>query len=266
MSVIALLPPRLLRHLQFVLGRERQLVVAQSWDDLEGLIRAHPVAIAIIDPSADGTVETTRFERLIAAHPSLPIVAYVSLSASSFRAVTELSRLGLEHVILQAHDDAAEQMLAKIDRVSASPLTSRLLQSLRPCLGQLPIPLAKAVEELFAEPHRYQSAKDIAVNARVPTVRLYRSFHAVNLASPKKLLVAAKLLRGYGYLADTGHSVRSVSKKLGYRRARIFADHTSQVFGINPSRLRAHVTEEAAIARLLSWINAAEDAPAAAVQ
>lgn len=265
MSVVALLQPRLLRHLQFVLGRDRHLLVAHSWDELEEMIGIHPVSVAIVDPMAEGARDKVRFARILAAYPSLPMLAYVVLDPAAFRAVTELSRLGLEHVVLHAHDDSAERLLATIDRVSASPLTGRVLQALRPWLSQLPIQLTKAVEDLFAEPHRYQSAKDIAVSAKVPTVRLYRSFNAADLASPKKLLVAAKLLRGYGYLADSGHSVRGISKKLGYRRPRIFADHSCQVFGFNPSRVRLHVSEDDAIARLLAWISARDSLPVASL-
>jgi AraC-like DNA-binding protein len=255
-SVLALLPPRLLRHLQFILPRDRPPLVAKSWDDLELLIDCHPVSVAVIDPSADGVREISRFEQIMADYPSLPLVAYVSLNSESFRAVTELSQRGLKHAVLHTQDDAAERFLALLNRLQVSPLTSRFVTALRPQLNQLPIPVATAVENMFAEPHRYSGARDIAMTAKVPVIRLYRSFHSADLASPKRVLVAAKLLRAYGYLSDPGHSVRGIAKKLGYRHPRIFAEHTFEVFGLNPSRLRSHVTEAQAISGLLNWIGA----------
>jgi AraC-like DNA-binding protein len=255
-SVVAFLPPRLLRHLQFILPRDRPPLVAKSWDDLERLIEVHPVSVVVIDPSADGVRETARFEQIIADYPSLPLVAYVTLTGESFRAVTELSQRGLKDVVLHTQDDSAERFLTLLNRVQASPLTARFVTALRPQLNQLPIPVAKAVESLFAEPHRYSGARDIAMTANVPIIRLYRSFHYAELASPKKVLVAAKLLRAYGYLSDPGHSIRGISKKLGYRHPRIFADHTFEVFGLNPSRLRSHMTEAQAISGLLGWSGA----------
>jgi AraC-like DNA-binding protein len=255
-SVLAFLPPRLLRHLQFILPRDRPALVAKSWDDLEGLIEAHPISVAVVDPSADGVRDTVRFEQIMADYPSVPIVGYVALSAQAFRAVSELSQRGLKHVVLHTQDDSAERFLALLSRVQASPLTSRFVAELRPRLNQMPIPIVKAVEHMFAEPHRYSGARDIAISAKVPIIRLYRSFQAAELASPKKVLVAAKLLRAYSYLSDPGHSVRGISKKLGYRHPRIFADHTFEVFGLNPSRLRSHVSEAEVISGLLSWIGA----------
>lgn len=258
MTVLAFLPPRLLRHVQFIL-KERPALVAKSWDDLEALIEAHPVSVAVIDPSADGVRDTVRFEQVMADYPSIPLVAYVAMSAESFRSVSELSQRGLKHVVLHAQDDSAERFLALLNRVAASPLTSRFCDALQPELTRLPIPIAKAVENLFAEPHRYGGARDIAMTAKVPIIRLYRSFQSADLASPKKVLVAAKLLRAYSYLSDPGHSVRAISKKLGYRHPRIFADHAFEVFQLNPSRLRSHVTEAQVVSGLLVWIRSSSD-------
>jgi len=99
----------------------------------------------------------------------------------------------------------------------------------------------------------YLSAHHLAVTSKVPISRLYRAFQSVDLASPKRVLVAAKLLRGYTYLRDPGNSVQGVSLKLGYRKSRIFADQAHEVFGLNPSRLTAYITEDSAVTRLLEW-------------
>ncbi len=192
-------------------------------------------------------------ERILAAYPSLPIIAYVPLTAAAFRAVAQLSKLGLEHVILYSHDDSAERMISTIDRVRSSPLTERFMEALRPRLNRLPVSIGKAVREMFAEPHRYPNAQDIAMSANVSIVRLYRSFQYADLAPPKKMVVAAKLLRAYSHLRDPGQSVGGVSSKLAYRNPRIFAEHTNEVFGLNPSRVRAYLTEDEVVSKLLRW-------------
>ena len=81
------------------------------------MVEMKPVSVALVDPSADGASRTIEFERLSAAYPSLPIIAYVPLTPSAFRAVSALSRLGLEHVILYSHDDSAERIIATLDKV-----------------------------------------------------------------------------------------------------------------------------------------------------
>jgi AraC-like DNA-binding protein len=251
--VITLLPPALLRHAQFVIGSEERIIPAESWVALAAMLRVHPVTVALIDPSADGSRSTTEFERITAAYPSLPFIAYVPLTAVAFRAVAQLSQLGLEHVILYSHDDSAERMMAVIDKVRSSPLTEKFIEALRPQLEKLPLAIANAVREMFAEPHRYPSAQDIAVSANVSIVRLYRSFQGADLAPPRKMVVAARMLRGYVHLSDPGQSIRGVSTKLAYRNARIFAEHTNEVFGFNPSRVRAYLSEDQVVARLLLW-------------
>lgn len=252
--LIALLPPRLLRHVEFVIGRGEKLVAAKTWTELESMLETHPVTVALIDPSADGASKTAEFEHVSSAYPSVPIIAYVPLTPSAFRAVAQLSKVGLEHVILYSHDDSAERMIATIDKVRSSPLTDRFVEILRPQLGRLPVAISKVVEDLFAEPHRYPNAQDIATGANVTIVRLYRAFQMADFAAPKKMVIAAKLLRAFAHLRDPGQSVGGVSTKLSYRNPRIFAEHTNEVFGVNPSRMRTHLTEDHVVKTLLAWI------------
>ena len=251
--VITLLSPPLLRHVQFVLGSEERVISAENWAELGNMLGVHPVTVALIDPSADGSRSTTEFERITSAYPSLAIIAYVPLTAAAFRAVAQLSRLGLEHVILYSHDDSSERMMAVIDKVRSSPLAERFIEALRPRLERLPIAIGNAVREMFAEPHKYPSAQDIAVSANVSIVRLYRSFQSADLAPPRKMVVAARMLRGYVHLSDPGQSIGGVSAKLAYRNSRIFAEHTTEVFGLNPSRVRVYLSEDQVVTKLLAW-------------
>jgi AraC-like DNA-binding protein len=237
-------------------------VVARTWADLEQMLRVHPVTVALIDPSADGASRTVEFERIRAAYPSLPIIAYVPLTATAFRAVAQLSKLGLDQVILYSHDDSAERMIATIDRVRANPLTERFIAELKPRLVRLPIAISKVIVEMFAEPHRYPNAQDIATSAGVTVVRLYRAFQSADLASPKKVVVAAKLLRAYAHLSDPGQSVAGASTKLAYRNPRIFAEHMYDALGVNPSRMRSSLTEDQVIEKLLDWVQLKEEVAA----
>jgi len=244
------------------MGGQEIVVVAKTWPDLEQMLHVHPVTVALIDPSADGASRTVEFERIKEAYPSLPIIAYVPLTPCAFRAVAQLSKLGLDHVILYSHDDSAERMITTIDKVRANPLTERFVAELQPRLDRLPLAISKVVVELFAEPHRYPNAQDIATGANVSIVRLYRAFQSADLSAPKKIVIAAKLLRAYAHLSDPGQSVGGASTKLAYRNPRIFAEHTNEVFGVNPSRLRSRISEDQVVAKLLAWVVLKEEAAA----
>ena len=259
MSVAAFLPARLLTHVKHVFADEPELLIASSWQELESFIRRKPVSVVVLDPAADGIMNVAAVASLLKRYSSLPLIAYVTLHAPQFSAVAQLGRLGLKEVVLHRFDDAPEGFKERVERLEGTALTHDVIEALRDRLGQLPRQLAVTVENLFEQPHRYASALDLAMEAGVAIVSVYRNLDTAQLGSPKRLLIAAKVLRGFGYLRDPGYSVLDVSIKLGYKTARIFSQHWVSVFGLTPARVRTRLTDEAAIESILRWLRASED-------
>ena len=259
MSVAAFLPARLLTHVKHVFADEPDLLVASSWEELESLIRRKPVRVVILDPSADGIMNVGAVAGLLKRYPSLPLIAYVTLHAPAFNAVAQLGRLGLEDVVLNRFDDAPERFRERVEQVQGNALTHSVMEAIADRLGELPRQLSVTIENLFDQPHRYTSALDLAMEAGIAIVSVYRNLDAAQLGSPKRLLVAAKVLRGFGYLRDPGYSVLDVSIKLGYKTARIFSQHWVSVFGVTPARVRTRLTDEAAIESVLRWLGTPDD-------
>lgn len=256
-SVAAFLSARLLNHAKHVFEGEPELLVASSWEELDTLVRRKPVSVVILDPLADGVMNVSAVAGLLTRYPSLPLIAYVELAAPAFNAVAQLSRRGLEDVLLHRFDDAPEKFRERVNRVRGNPLSRHVIGVLGPSMAQLPLSLGTAMEKMFEQPDRYTSALDLAMDAGIPIARLYRNLHLASLGSPKRLVIAAKLLRGYGYLRDPGYSVLDVSVKLGYRSSRIFAQHAESVFGMTPSRVRSRLSEADAIKCVLDWLRSA---------
>ena len=252
-SIAAFLPPRLLAHVGHVFVDEPDLLVASSWQELESFIRRKPVNVVILDPSADGTLNVAAVAGLLKRYPSLPLIAYVTLHAPAFKAIAQLGRLGLEDVVLHHFDDAPDRFRERVEQVQGNSLTHRVIEELNGSLRMLPRQLFVTIENLFQQPHRYTSALDLAMEG-IAIVSVYRNLDAANLGSPKRLLIAAKVLRGFGYLRDPGYSVLDVSIKLGYKTARIFSQHWVSVFGITPARVRTRLTDEAAVESVLRWL------------
>ena len=259
MSVAAFLPPRLLAHVKHVFADEPELLVASSWQELESLIRRKPVSVVILDPSADGIMNVSAVAGLLKRFPSLPLIAYVTLHAPAFNAVAQLGRLGLEDVVLNRFDDAPERFRERVEQVQGNALTHTVIEAIADRLAQLPRQLSVTIENLFDQPHRYTSALDLAMEAGIAIVSVYRNLDAAQLGSPKRLLVAAKVLRGFGYLRDPGYSVLDVSIKLGYKTARIFSQHWVSVFGVTPARVRTRLTDDAAVESILRWLGTPGD-------
>lgn len=259
MSVAAFLPARLLTHVKHVFADEPELLVASSWLELEAFIRRKPVSVVILDPSADGTMNISAVAGLLKRYPSLPLIAYVTLNAPAFNAVAQLGRMGLEDVVLHHFDDAPERFRERVEQVEGNALTHSVIASIADRLKQLPRKLSVTVENLFDQPHRYMSAIDLGMEAGIAIVSVYRNLDTAQLGSPKRLVIAAKVLRGFGYLRDPGYSVLDVSIKLGYKSARIFSQHWVSVFGVTPARVRTRLTDEAAIENVLRWLGAPGD-------
>jgi AraC-like DNA-binding protein len=259
LSVAAFLPTRLLLHVKYVFADEAELLVASSWEELESFIRRKPVKVVILDPSADGKMNVAAVGGLLKRYPSLPLIAYVTLHAPAFAAVAQLGRLGLEDVVLHTFDDAPEGFRERVERVEGNSLTHKVIEELGDDLKQLPRQLAVTIENLFEQPHRYASSLDLAMEARMAIVSVYRNLDAAQLGSPRRLLVAAKVLRGFGYLRDPGYSVLDVSIKLGYNTVRIFSRNWVSVFGLTPASIRTRLTDGEAVENVLRWIQSGEE-------
>lgn len=254
--IVIFVASRLVGHVQHVLATEAVVAVARSWYELDEIIRREPVEVVVADPAADGILKPEEITRLLQQFPSLPVVAYVGMAAPDMRAILDLSRAGLHHVVLHKFEDSSASFPALINRVRGDPLSRRMLAELAPLLGQLPLELASAVGEMFERPNRFETALDIGVVAGIPSVRLYRSFALAGLGSPKKLLVAAKLLRASAYLHNPGYSVANVAVKVGYKYSRKFTHHCVTVFGMNPARVRKRLSEEDCIVLIRKWLSA----------
>ena len=258
LTVAALLPPRLLTQVRHALAGQREVLAAESWHELERLIKKTPLRAVIIDPEAHGVVDSASVVRLLTRYPSLPIIAYVTLGPATFSGIAHLSRLGLEHVILHRFDDSTERFKKTVDSVGADPLVKRVLDAMRPSLARLPLPLAMSVQHMFDEPQRFVTALDLSTASGMPTVRMYQSFTQAELTSPKNLLIAARALRAFSYLRDPGYSVTDVAAKLGYLQPRILGNHTLKVFGLKPARARRRMSEATAVEMVLEFVRGSE--------
>jgi AraC-like DNA-binding protein len=247
-----------LTQVRHALAGEREVVAAESWHELDRIIRKTPLLAVIIDPEARGVVDSVSVVRLLTKYPSLPVIAYVTLGPATFSGIAHLSRLGLEHVILHRFDDSVERFKRTVDSVGADPLVRRVLEEMSSSLERLPLPLAMAVREMFDEPQRFLTALDLSTASGVPTVRMYQSFTDAELASPKNLLIAARALRAFSYLRDPGYSVADVSLKLGYLHPRVLGNHTLKVFGLKPARARSRMSEVVAVDRVLEFVSGNE--------
>jgi AraC-like DNA-binding protein len=240
--------------LRIALGEGHRIAEATNWDDLADTLRRRPIDLVVADPAAEGPVDVKAVTDVMDRFPSTPVLVYTALTPSTVAAMAQLSRHGLRDVVLHRVDDTPERFQQVIERVARRLPPDRVLLGLAESMEKLPIAIARTLKQLFERPKAFQSGNDIAAHAGVSLSGLYRSLREVGIRSPKRLLIAARVLRAHTYMREPGHSIGEVATKLGYSHPRILAKHTDLVLGVKPRQLRRRMSDEAIVERLVEWI------------
>jgi len=243
-DVVAYLPRQLLSHLTTVLGSQHVLVAAGSWDELRAVVVQRVTDVLVVDPVADGTARVEAIEEVHRRFPSLPIVIYTMLSANSMRAIHQLGRSGLEHVVLNRFDDDRRRFLELLERVPGEGLGLQMLVALKPELMRLSVPMVRAVEQLFRSPSRFRNTQDLSAAAGTILRTLYRQLDIAGIHSPRLLVASARLLRAYSLLRDPGRQIKDVAAKVGYHSQYQLTQHMRTLTGYTPRDVRMYIEPE----------------------
>lgn len=228
--------------------------MAPNWSDFESFLSRPNVRLGLIDPAADGTMNLAAVERILDRRRSIPIVAYVDLSNEKLKAIGALAKRGLSRAFVHPQRDEGVRILEITRRLPGDKLAYEFLGIVEARLALLEPHLFRAVQDLFERPHRYETAADIGRECGLSIKHLYRAFRKAQLSTPKKLVTTAKILRGYAYLQDTGELIRTVSRRLGYARPRVFSEQITEIFGYPPSRLRKNLDPSEVLLNLIEWL------------
>jgi AraC-like DNA-binding protein len=208
-----------------------------------------------VDPGFAGSDGANQALEFLRAHPCLPTIGFFPLSAPNLHLALLLSRSGLREAFTYPIAARKTRLKRSVDTLTSSTAVAVFLNVIEPSLGKLPPRAMRTIQDLFIRPHRYNSAEDLAAGSHMCVRQLYRRLAAAHLSSPKKLLLAAKVLRGASYLLDREVSIKSASDKLGFRGRRAFARHTLEIFRCNPTKLRASSDDEEIAIHVLEWVN-----------
>jgi AraC-like DNA-binding protein len=254
--VAAFLNPLLLTQLRLVLRDEGDALQAVSgWVELEEVVRRNPVDAAVVDPGVDGPIRQGEVQRLVEAFPTLPVVLYTQMTPSNFRPLVEVARMaGVRHLVLHRFEDEPGRFRALLRRAVGTGLSDRMLEELRPRLELLPAVLSRAVERMFRNPLAFRGVRDLAVSAGMPARTVYRHLRGAGFVSPMLLVKSARLLRAFNYLRDPGHTVEDVAAKLRYSSSRKLAQHSAELLGTTPRRVRHRMEAEDVITRLVQRV------------
>ena len=244
MDVVAYLPRQQLSHLKIVLGSQHTLIAAGGWDELRAAVQQNVTDVLVVDPTIDDNTRVDVIEEVHRQYPSLPIVIYTTLTASSARAIHHLGRIGLEHVVFNRFDDERRRFLELLERVPGQTLSDQMLRSLAAELAKLPVTVVRAVEQLYRSPARFRNAQDLSSAAGTILRTLYRQLEIAGIHSPRLLVASARLLRAYALLRDPGRQIKEVAAKVGYHSQYQLTQHMRTLTGHTPRTVRTHIEPE----------------------
>ena len=263
MHAAALLRPVLLSHLRVVLSHaDQRLTSAGSWEMLAGCLRDHAVDVVVVDPGVDGTVRAAPIIALRERYPSLPITLYTVLSPVMMRAALELSAYGVRQIVLHRFDDEPSRFLELLESQISHGVSDAVMEGVAASLSLLTPPVARAVERLFRRPDRFFRAEDLAAAAGVTARTLYRPFEVAGLASPRTVVMSARVLRAYTLLRDAAIPIEEVSAKLGYSSPRMFARHMREAVGRTPREVRSEMDDQSFVRAMVALLVGGGERPA----
>ena len=210
--------------------------------------------VVVADPAAAGTVEVEALENLRRLFPSLPVVVYTSLAPASMKAIVRLAKSGVDQVVLSRFDDEPGKFLELIEGIPGFALGDRMLRELAGSMTELPIVVARAVDQLFRSPTRFRNAQDLADAASMNLRTLYRNLEPAGIYSARSLVVSARLLRAYAYLQDPGRSIKDVAAKAGYHSPWQLSQQMREMTGMTTEQVRREVNGDALVTLLAEQV------------
>jgi AraC-like DNA-binding protein len=253
MQIAAFLPPRAAESVQKSVAPS-ELFLARNWIDLDSRLRKPGIGVLVVDPSAEGAMNLRAAATILRRHRSIPSVAYLELRPENLKAVLQLSKYGLEEVLLRATCEDNDCLIDTLRRLSGKARALEILGVFGPSLAGVAPGLLAAIQDLVEHPVEYQNAADIAHAGGLSRKQVYRAFQRAHLGTPRKFLNLVRVLWGYGCLCETHLSVPIVSAALGYRRPHLFSDYFSEILGSPPSRPQIEIDKHAILMSVIEWL------------
>jgi AraC-like DNA-binding protein len=244
MLILAAVPRSFAVQLHRAAGHRFQFRIVETWAQALDSILKEPLELAVLDPGLEGTPRTQEIERIRVLFPSLPLVPYTKLTPGVVSALLRLGRVGVREVVVAGHDDHPDRLGELLVHEAARSLSRQLIKEIGDLLVDCPGQLKWAIETIVREPAEFHTVRDLAERARMDRRTCVRWFTKAKLPPPSVVLMVFRVVYAHRLLQDPGYTVEDVATKLGYAKARSFAQHVKEVFGMTPGELRVGLSPE----------------------
>ena len=229
------LSPQSLAHVQHAFPPPHCVRNASTWGALVSDLRHRRCDVAIVDPCAGGDhCAPGRLSALSDAMtlvPGVPVIGYVSVTASAIRVVQALVRSGAPEIVIRGVDDSLDALAGAIHRAVATSGWVGIASAIEAPLQSLPGPIATAIQAAFRHPQQVRSVSELAAAARMTRRSLDRCLARAGFCPARTLLSCARVNAAFHML--TGGSVRVAEAALlvGYASSRSLTRELSAISG-----------------------------------
>lgn len=230
-KIVALALGRKGSRLRRLLGSDK-LVEINGVAELEAALRRGGVRWVVLDPTA---LSEPGFAAAIATIAAFGVrVAYYSaLQRFDYaRLLASLDRLLPVLIFYETDDDC--QRLLQVFQGEEEGVPSRVAMRIAAKLQGLRTKLRQRTIGLFAELPIPADVSAFAESAETSESTLREQFRTAGLASPKCVLVAARLSRMYTDLADPDHSLEAIADRHGFGSLRTLERNLRSATGCAP--------------------------------
>ena len=241
MIIRCYLSPQSLAHVQHAFPPAHRVSNAGTWGALVADLHHRRCDVAIVDPCAGGDHRAqgrlSALTQAMALVPSIPVIGYVSVTASAIRVVQALVRSGAPEIVIRGVDDSLDALTRAIHRAVAACGWSGVASTVEAPLQALPLPVATAIQAAFTHPEQVRSVCDLAAAARMTRRSLDRWLARTGFSSARTVLSCARVNAAFHLL--TGGSVRVAEAALlvGYSSSRSLTRELGAITGCPASEV-----------------------------
>ena len=220
---------------------------ADSVGEVLQAVRERPVHAVFVSPGCVGREELPRVASLIEGFPGVRTVAIVSRhDRVSSERLLDLGAYGVRRMV-DVSERGGWQHLRDLVSHPSSPSAARIFQKLLPALGEATEDCRCVFETLVRLAPALTSVKLFTAQLGVHPSTFMSRFFRAQLPSPKRYLVATRILYASALLEVPGLSLADVAYRLQYSSPQSFGRHVRTVLGTTASEFRARYPFDVAL-------------------
>ena len=110
--------------------------------------------------------------------------------------------------------------------------------------------MTRAFERVIHTPAAFHGVPDLAAAANVSRRTIYRECERAELASPREIIAAARVLRAYAFLRESDYAIEDVAEHLRFSSPHHLTKTMRWACGMTTARARDRITPDDFIALL----------------